>query len=210
MARTQLFISYARKDNRWRLKVVSHLGLLSEIIEVWDDSAIGPGQKWISSINGAMSRARIALLLISVNFLNSDFIKKREIPELFRKHESEGMSIYPLLVDYCSWEEVGWLKELQIRPNGDKPVSDYGNRVNKILTQVAREIAAIARSTATKSRKRTQKKARAKTAPVGRPGAGKKRGVAKRAKKAPAHVSTKAPAKRPVTRERSSKKAKPK
>ena len=118
----------------------------------------------ITKVGRKTPRARIALLLISVDFLNSDFIKKNEIPEIFRRHEQEGMMIYPLLVRYCAWKQVNWLKELQIRPAGAKAIANYGNKIDMILSQVADEIAEIAKSVAKKSAKRVQMKPRAKAA----------------------------------------------
>lgn len=212
MARTQVFISYASRDEKWRIKVVSHLGVVSDLITVWDDSKIGPGQKWLNKIDRAMRRARVALLLISVDFLNSDFIKKNEIPEIFRRHEQEGMTIYPLLVRFCPWKQVNWLKELQIRPVSARPVSDYGKKVEFVLTQVADEIASIARSVAKRSAKRAAKK-RARAKKHSPPRVAKKRAVGKRAGKSRARLTAKR-AKRPkraaASRKRTSKKANPK
>jgi|GEM_PF-3470096 len=184
MARTKLFISYAHEDNPWRVKVVSNLGVLSRksLIDIWDDQKLDAGENWRAKINDAMGRARIALLLISTPFLNSDFIQKKEIPKLFRRHESDGMTIYPLLIKYCLWEEVRWLKRMQIRPDGAKPVSDHG-KIDKVLTEVAREIARIVRKrvakrsgklVAKKSAKRTSKKSRTRKLKSVRPGSGKK------------------------------------
>jgi len=208
MARTQVFISYASRDDNWRIKVVSHLGVVSDLITVWDDSKIGPGQKWLNKIDRAMRRARVALLLISVDFLNSDFIKKNEIPEIFRRHEQEGMTIYPLLVRFCPWKQVSWLKELQIRPVSARPVSDYGKKVEFVLTQVADEIASIARSVAKRSAKRAAKK-RSRAKKDSRSRIAKKRVAGKRVTKSRARVSKK-PIRKVTTRKRTSKKARPK
>jgi hypothetical protein len=161
MARTQLFISYAREDNRMRLRVVGHLKVLARagLIDIWDDGRLEGGDNWRAEINDAMGRARIALLLISAPFLTSDFILKKEIPRLFRRHEADGMTIYPLLIRYCSWEQVRWLKRMQIRPENERPVADFdGNKIDKILTEVAREIARMAKQASRKSGKRATKK----------------------------------------------------
>jgi len=186
MARTQLFISYAHEDNRWRLRVVAQLGILAraKLIEIWDDRELEAGDDWLERINDGMSRARIALLLISAPFLNSDFIKTKEIPRLFRRHEADGMTIYPLLIRTCPWEEVRWLKGLQIRPEDGKAVADFrGNRIDRVLTEVAREIARMAKKRASKrpakraakkSANRTSKKSRARKLKSVRPGSGKK------------------------------------
>lgn len=160
-----------------RLRVVGHLKVLARegLIDIWDDRRLEGGDDWLTQINDAMSRARIALLLISAPFLNSDFIQKRELPRLFRRHEADGMTIYPLLIRYCSWEQVRWLKGMQIRPDNARPVSDFDrNKIDKILTEVAREIARMAKRASKKSGKRAAKKSGKRTSKKVRLRAGKK------------------------------------
>lgn len=172
MARTQLFISYAHEDNRLRLRVVSHLGVLARarLIDIWDDRKLEAGDDWLAQIDDAMSHARIALLLISAPFLTSHFIQKKEIPRLFKRHEADGMTIYPLLIRSCSWEQVRWLRRMQIRPDNARPVSDFkGNKIDAVLTEVAREIAKMAKRASKKSRKRASKKSQTPTSKKVRP-----------------------------------------
>lgn len=148
MARIKVFISYAHDDDRWRKRLVSHLGVLDQgFIDVWDDRVLGPGDDWFARIHEQMSNARIAVLLVSSAFLTSTFIRTQEVPRLFVRHEAEGMRIYPLLIRSCPWEEVSWLARMQIRPPDAKPVSrNRGDKVDQVLTEVVREIAGIVRA----------------------------------------------------------------
>ena len=151
MGRTQVFISYARKNKRWLERVETHLGVLAREgqIDIWDDQRLEAGEVWLARLNERMSHAGIAVLLISPDFLNSEFILTKEVPALFKRHEADGMRLYPLLIEACAWDEVGWLKELQIRPQGDRPVSGFrSDKINVVLTGVAREIANWVRNNA--------------------------------------------------------------
>ena len=152
MARTKIFISYSHEDERWRQRIAGHLAVLATegIVDVWDDRKIGAGEDWLAQINDQMGGARIALLLISSAFLTSKFIRQTEVPKLFDQHEQGGMTIYPLLIRPCPWQEVAWLSRMQVRPAEAKPVATYrGAKVDEVLVQVAREISAIAKSQGT-------------------------------------------------------------
>jgi hypothetical protein len=148
MARTKVFISYAREDDRWRKQLVSHLGVLARegLIDVWDDRKIEAGANWFDRLHQEMLHARVAVLLISASFLTSDFIRDQEVPKLFDAHEANGMRIYPLLIRSCPWQEVPWLARMQLRPPDEKPVSRRrGDQRDEVFAEIAREIAGIAR-----------------------------------------------------------------
>jgi hypothetical protein len=149
MVRKKLFISYSRKDVRWLDRVREHLRVLEleNLIDPFDDTQIGAGEDWYARLDREMLEARIALLLISVSFLTSAFIRKEEIPRLFNKHKTGGMVLYPLLVRDCAWQEVSWLSSLQIRPTDARPIAPMRSAVrDKCLADVAREIASIVKA----------------------------------------------------------------
>ena len=160
MDRTKIFISYSHEDERWRKRLIGHLAVLSVegIIDPWDDRRIGAGQDWFAQISEQMGEARIAVLLISSAFLTSRFIREEEVPRLFDRHARGGMTIYPLLIKPCPWQEVGWLARLQVRPADARPVASYrGNKVDEVLVEVAREISALARAHAAQTNPAVEK-----------------------------------------------------
>src|SRR5690349_18378533 len=108
MERTKIFISYSHEDNVWREHLVKQLRVLAceGLLDVWDDLMIGAGEDWSKHLHQQMLQARIAVLLLSANFLASDFIRREEIKTLFEQHEARGMAIYPLLVRDCPWQVV--------------------------------------------------------------------------------------------------------
>ena len=62
------------------------------------------------------------MLLLSKDFLRTDFIAKEEVPELLRRREELGMKLIPLLIHDCPWEAVRWLRALNIVPEKAKPL----------------------------------------------------------------------------------------
>ena len=141
--RTKVFISYSHKDERWRERLVEQLQVLEKqgLLQVWDDTRIGAGDDWYKRINEAMLECRVAVLLISSSFLTSDFILEEEVPKLIDCHEDDGMSVVPLLVRACPWQEVKWLARLQLRPADGKPLAGRKKAaVEKLLSELALEM----------------------------------------------------------------------
>ncbi len=84
-----LFISYSHKDEEWKDRVVGHLNILQQegVLAIWNDRKIIVGDEWDPEIEAAINKADGAILLISINFLNSEYIRKKEIPCLLEKKE---------------------------------------------------------------------------------------------------------------------------
>ncbi|MCB9109150.1 MAG: toll/interleukin-1 receptor domain-containing protein [Anaerolineales bacterium] len=77
------------------------------------------GANWTAEITQVISRAQVAILLISSNFLSSDFTLQREVPTLLERRLKEGIRIYPIILKPCAWQRVEWLARIQVRPKGE-------------------------------------------------------------------------------------------
>jgi hypothetical protein len=67
-------------------------------VDTWEDSRIKPGMKWRVEIEEALGNAKVAILIVSADFLASDFVMNEEIPTLLRSAESGGVVIMPLII----------------------------------------------------------------------------------------------------------------
>jgi hypothetical protein len=113
--RHELFISYSHEDEHWLVKLRTHLKPLESLygLERWDDSLIQPGDKWLKEIETALARAQVALLLVSPQFLASDFIQRKELPKLFRSAEEDGLKIIWLPLRPSSWKLYPQIEQYQ-------------------------------------------------------------------------------------------------
>ncbi len=142
--RDQVFISYSHRDETWKDKVVSQLRVLARegAFDLWDDRRIAAGEGWRAEIETAIEHAQAAVLLISADFLNSEFIRGTEVPRLLQRRAKDGLRIIPLIVRPCPWRRVPWLAEIQGRPTDGRPLSKSRKaEVEEDLSALAEEIA---------------------------------------------------------------------
>lgn len=143
MARTQVFVSYSHKDEDWKHRIYTHLDVLQKNgrLKLWCDREIRAGSQWRDKIDAELSSAKVAVLVISPNFLASKFITEHEVPPLLQKHQQKGMELVPVLLRDCVWEEVDWLRNMQILPRDAKPVVSFQeSMVDAILADIARAV----------------------------------------------------------------------
>lgn len=146
MARYRVFISYSRKDATWRDKLLSHLTVLESenLLHLWVDEKINAGEQWLQEIQSAMDDSSVAILLVSADFLSSQFIKNEEIPRLLKRHSDDGMLVIPLIIRPCAWKLVKWLRQIQARPRNGLPLSvGDENTIDTELADFSYEVAEL-------------------------------------------------------------------
>jgi hypothetical protein len=102
-----VFISYSHKDAKWLEKLRQFLRPLEEqeLIRVWDDNEIRPGSDWLGEIRQALELARVAVFLVTQEFLNSPFIRNEELPTLLEAAKNKGCLIFWIAVSSTTFED---------------------------------------------------------------------------------------------------------
>jgi|GEM_PF-1922279 len=141
-----VFISYSREDEAEKVTLLTHLNILNRDgqLDLWSDDKIKAGETWQRQISEAINRANVAILLISANFLSSEFIMDQEVNTLLQRRRREGLIIFPVIAKACAWDRIDWLNRMEIRPRDGRPVwGDGGSHVDADLAAIAREVAII-------------------------------------------------------------------
>ena len=120
----RVFISYSHKDEKWLGELLDHLKpyTLQESVTVWSDENISPGQEWFAEIKAALASTRVAVLLVTKDFLASDFIDKHELAPLLAQAEMGNVHIIWIPVGACSYQETK-LKTRQAIVDPAKPLA---------------------------------------------------------------------------------------
>jgi hypothetical protein len=106
--RTNVFISYSHKDTKYLLRLQTHLTVYerNKLLDIWDDTKILGGALWHEEIQKALKQAKIAILLVSADFLASKFIAENELPPLLFAAKAGGARILPIILSPCGFETV--------------------------------------------------------------------------------------------------------
>jgi hypothetical protein len=143
-----IFISYSHADSQWLELLKTHLKALKkyyENIEFWEDTKLRGGDKWREEITKAIDNANVAILLVSTDFLASDFITSDELPPILRKAEEEGTRILPLIIAPCEYEDSE-LGDFQAINSPDRTLADLGNdkaAIDRVYLDLNKEIKSL-------------------------------------------------------------------
>ncbi len=149
-----LVYSYAHGDEDLINELDKHLSTLKEKgwIRTWHDRSIRGGEKWEQEINENFDKAKIILLLVSADFLSSDFIRIKELPRAMERHEKNEACVIPVILRECDWEEhiIGQLEAL---PKSGTAITSWANRdeafkqvaegIREVIERMAREDHAV-------------------------------------------------------------------
>ena len=145
----RVFISYSHADSEWLQRVKVHLKPLerNSIIEIWEDTRIQTGDNWKDEIERALGESQSAILLVSADFLASDFIIENELPQLLKIAEEEGTRIFQIIISPCCFDETKHLSQFQA-VNSAKNTLIEMNRGDqeRLLLQLAKSIISHAKS----------------------------------------------------------------
>jgi hypothetical protein len=135
-----VFYCYSRKDHDLRDDLDKHLTDLhrSGLIKAWYDGEILPGASWEKEIETHLKTAQVILLLISADFIRSDYCYSKEMVHATERHEANEARVVPILLRSVDCPNAPF-NHLQRLPSDNVPVTSWTNR-DEALTNIAQGI----------------------------------------------------------------------
>ncbi|MDX6500614.1 MAG: hypothetical protein QOG23_3874 [Blastocatellia bacterium] len=130
----EVFYSYAHEDEKLRDELKKHLSNLKRqgVITDWYDRDISAGKEWDDEIKQHLDSARVILLLISPDFMDSDYIHDVEVKRALERHVLGEASVIPVILRPVDWQGAPFSK-LQGLPTDAKPVTSWDDRDEAFL-----------------------------------------------------------------------------
>jgi tetratricopeptide (TPR) repeat protein len=140
--RDQVFISYSHRDKRFLDELLAHLKpyVHSGSITAWSDRQIAAGSKWFADIQTALEKTRVAVLLVSPQFLASDFIHDHELGPLLKAAEAGGVKILWVQVRASSYKETPLEAYQAVVSPPAKPLAEMKAERDRAWVQLCEEI----------------------------------------------------------------------
>lgn len=151
----KVFFSYSHADAQHRDRLDKALSMLNRqgLIEAWHDRRIIPGQHIDQTISAELAAADLILLLVSSDFLASEYCYDVEMQRAMQRHDSGEAIVVPIILRPCDWNSAPFGR-LNALPTDGKPVTkwtDLDEAFLDITTGIKRAIAVSGETTAPRS-----------------------------------------------------------
>jgi len=140
----RVFVSYSHEDLKWLERLRKFLIPLENqgLIRIWDDSKIQVGSDWQAEIRKALESAKLAVFLVTQDFLNSQFIQAQEMPPLLEKAQQEGVKIIWVAVKSSTVKD-SVISKFQAANDPERPLEMLDEpQQNKVLTEIYEKVKA--------------------------------------------------------------------
>ncbi len=138
----KVMICYSHHNESQRKRIDTHLALLRRqgLIDIWCDRKITAGSKWESEIDKHLNGSDLILLLVSAEFLESDYCYGIEMERALERHRASEARVIPIVLRDCFWLDTK-LSELQALPTDGFPVdSKKWKSTNAAYVNIAKGI----------------------------------------------------------------------
>ncbi|MXY51433.1 MAG: toll/interleukin-1 receptor domain-containing protein [Gammaproteobacteria bacterium] len=122
----RVFVSYSHADEALHDELEKHLAALRRqgVVSVWHDRRILPGEEWGVQIASELEAADIVLLLVSADFLSSDYCYEKEMRRALERHQQGSACVIPVILRPCDWQAAPFGKLMAV-PKDGKPVTKH-------------------------------------------------------------------------------------
>jgi hypothetical protein len=147
----RVFISYCHKDKKYMERIIVHIKPLERngILDIWVDTMIKTGELWKAEVEKSLSSAEVGILLISADYLASEFIIANELPPLLENAQKNGTKIIPIVAKPCRFLRDKNLNIFQAINNPEKPLCSLNEKEREeIYEKLSKEVEELIQSDA--------------------------------------------------------------
>lgn len=140
-----IFISYSKADLFLMQEMEKHLEplRLNGLSSSWHSGCISPGDEWELQIEQKLDQAQVILILISADFIKTDFCYEVEMSKAIKRHKNGDACVIPIILRSCMWQEILIegikLVDLQVIPKNLVPVNEWTS-LDEAFTHIAKEL----------------------------------------------------------------------
>jgi hypothetical protein len=139
----EIFISYSHRDKKFRRELEIRLINLrhQQDITAWHDGEISPGTEWKQQVMEHLHTAQIILLLVSPDYMASDFCYGVEMTQAIARHDANQSHVIPIILRPTDFRGAPFAK-LKLLPTDGKPITEWPTR-DKAFQDIALGIWAV-------------------------------------------------------------------
>jgi hypothetical protein len=143
-AALHVFVSYSHRDEEIKNELIKHISPLKRInlIADWHDRKIEAGDKWEQVISENLKKADIIILLVSIDFINSEYCYGTEMDAALDRETAGQAVIIPVIARSCMWKNSRFAP-YQALPTDGKAIATWSDR-DEALTVVSEGIRQVA------------------------------------------------------------------
>lgn len=141
----KVFISYSHQDEKLKDELLKHLAPLKRngLVSEWHDRKLMAGENWRSEISRNLYEADIVILIISIDFINSDYCYEIEMEQAIIRNNEGKCRVVPVLARPCLWADAPFA-QIQALPRDAKPISMWSNQ-DEALVYIAEKLQELAK-----------------------------------------------------------------
>ena len=136
----KIFFCYAHEDEVLLKKLQTHLKPLQRqgLIDIWHDRDINAGTEWEREIDNHLNDAQIILLIISPDFMASEYCYSKEMQRAMERHEDGEACVIPVILRPVDWQGALFGK-LHVLPKDGKPITNW-SKLDRAFLDTAKGI----------------------------------------------------------------------
>ncbi len=142
LSSVNIFFAFSSADKEIRERLEKHLTILKKnnIINIWHEEMIRPGEEREQKISEQLKNSDLILALISVDFLDSDNSYDTEIEKSLGKNKKIIAKVIPIIVSSCNWQDTNFSRTQVLPKNGQPIIGSHNIPVDQILADVVAEL----------------------------------------------------------------------